>query len=275
MTTFNPARTLPLRVETLRQLRRRRTAIALGFLAVLPLIIVGAFALGSGSGESGDTFTDLAQQGGLNLAVFVLFAATGLLLVVAFALFFGDSVSSEASWGSLRYLLASPIPRARLLRQKCVVAAGFGLAALLILTVSSLVVGSIAYGWHPLESIDGDTLSPGTALVRLGVVLAYLAVSLIFVAGAAFWLSTVTDAPLGAVGGAVGIVILSNILDTITALGDWRSVLPTRRQFAWTDALQASIGWDDMAKGAVVSLIYGLVFTALAFWHFTRKDIVS
>lgn len=275
MTTFNPARTLPLRVETLRQLRRRRTAIALGFLAVLPLIIVGAFALGSSSGNDGDTFTDLAQQGGLNLAVFVLFASTGLLLVVAFALFFGDAISSEASWGSLRYLLASPIPRSRLLRQKFVIAAGFGLAALVILTVSALVIGSIAYGWHPLESIDGDVLPAGTALARLGMVLGYIAVSLIFVAGAAFWLSTVTDAPLGAVGGAVGIVILSNILDTITALGDWRGVLPTRRQFAWTDSLQASIEWDDMAKGAVVSLIYGLVFVAAAFWHFSRKDIVS
>ena len=67
-------------------------------------------------------FVDLAQESGANLTVFTLFASTGFLLVVVVALFAGDSVPSEASWSSLRYLLAAPVPRTRLLRQKLVVA---------------------------------------------------------------------------------------------------------------------------------------------------------
>ena len=46
-----------------------------------------------------------------------MFVSTGFLLVVVVALFFGDTVASEASWSGLRYLLAAPIPRTRLLRR--------------------------------------------------------------------------------------------------------------------------------------------------------------
>ena len=48
--------------------------------------------------------------------------SAGFLLVVAVALFCGDTVASEAGWSSLRYLLAAPVPRTRLLRQKLAVA---------------------------------------------------------------------------------------------------------------------------------------------------------
>ena len=54
--------------------------------------------------------------------VFTLFASTSFLLVVIVALFAGDTVPSEASWSSLRYLLAAPVRRERLLRQKLIVA---------------------------------------------------------------------------------------------------------------------------------------------------------
>ena len=54
----------------------------------------------------------------------LFFVSAGFLLVVAVALFCGDTVASEASWASLRYLLAAPVPRARLLRQKLAVALG-------------------------------------------------------------------------------------------------------------------------------------------------------
>ena len=40
---YHPRRTLPLRVEIIRQLRRRRTLVAFGILTVLPWILVGAF----------------------------------------------------------------------------------------------------------------------------------------------------------------------------------------------------------------------------------------
>jgi ABC-2 type transport system permease protein len=109
----------------------------------------------------------------------------------------------------------------------------------------------------------------------MGIVLGYVLITELVVAGLAFLLSVSTDSPLGAVGGAVGLVIVSNILDAVTALGSWREILPTHWQFAWLDAMQPQITWGGMIEGASVSISYALVLFALAFRHFAAKDIVS
>ncbi len=91
--------------------------------------------------------------------MFALFASASFLLVVVVALFFGDTVASEASWSSLRYLLAAPIPRARLLRQKAIVAGMLSLAAIVLLPVVALLVGALAYGADDLVSPTGESLT--------------------------------------------------------------------------------------------------------------------
>ena len=137
------------------------------------------------------------------------------------ALFCGDTVASEASWGSLRYLLAIPVPRARLLGGQADRRAGCTRRlALLTLAGTALLLGTLRYGWHPLGSTIAAEIPPGEGLLRLLGILGYLAVTLLVVAGLAFLLSVLTDAALGAVGGAVLLWILSSILDQIEALGD-------------------------------------------------------
>jgi ABC-type transport system involved in multi-copper enzyme maturation permease subunit len=275
---YSPHRTLPLRVEVVRQLRRRRTMVAFGILLVLPWILVGAFEI-SGGPSPGDQTPGLvaeATAGGLNFAAFSFFVSAGFLLVVAVALFCGDTVATEASWSSLRYLLAAPVPRARLLRQKLAVALAYSAVGVTTFPLMSMIAGTIAFGWHPLHlPASGDQLSSGAALGRLGIVLLYVLISEVFVAGVAFLLSVSTDSPLGAVGGAVGLVIVSTILDQVTALGNWREILPTHWQFAWLDALSAQISWTMMIEGAAVSVSYGIVLLALAFRRFRTKDILS
>ena len=275
---YDPRRTLPLRVEVIRQLRRRRTMVAFLILLVLPWILVGAFELGGpaqpGNGPPG--LVDLATDGGLNFAAFSFFASAGFLLVVAVALFCGDTIASEASWSSLRYLLAAPVPRARLLRQKLIVALGYATVAVVSFPAMSLLAGTVAFGWHPLRlPATGIELPYGTALERIAITLLYVMITELVVAGLAFLLSVSTDSPLGAVGGAVGLVIVSNILDAVTALGSWREILPTHWQFAWLDAFSAQLSWGAMIEGAAVSVSYALVLFALAFRHFRTKDIVS
>lgn len=275
---YDPRRTLPFAVEAGRQLRRWRTVIAFGILLVLPWVLVGAFEIG-GPASPGNGTPDLvavATQGGLNFAAFSLFVSAGFLLVVAVALFCGDTVASEASWSSLRYLLAAPVPRARLLRQKLAVALTYSTIAVISLPVMALVAGTVAFGWHPLRlPPSGVQMPAGQALGRILIVLGYVLLTELFVAGLAFLLSVSTDSPLGAVGGAVGLVIVSNILDAVTALGSWREILPTHWQFAWLDAMQPQISWGGMVEGASVSLSYAVVLLALAFRRFRTKDIVS
>jgi ABC-2 type transport system permease protein len=282
VTGYRRAATLPVWAEVRRQAGRRRTQLALGFMVLLPLIILVAFEFG-GDGDDNDrngagafgSLVDLATSGGLNFALFCLAVSAGFLLIVVVALFCGDPVASEASWGSLRYLLAIPVPRARLLAVKLVVALGYSLLALLTLAGTGLLVGTLRYGWHPLGSTIAAVIPPGQGLLRLLGILAYLAVTLLVVAGLAFLLSVLTDAALGAVGGAVLLWILSSILDQITALGSVRSALPTHYSDAWLGLLSTPAQVDDLVKGAISAICFASVFWSLAFWRFTRKDITS
>ena len=275
---YNPRHTLPLAVEAVRQLRRRRTLIAFGILLVLPWILIGAFEISGppapGSGAPG--LVDVATVSGLNFAMFSVFVSAGFLLVVAVALFCGDTVATEASWASLRYLLAAPVPRARLLRQKLIVALGYSTVAVLSLPLMALIAGTIVFGWHPLRlPPTGVDLAAGAALGRLAIVLGYVLITELVVAALAFGFSVSTDSPLGAVGGAVGLMIVSNILDAVTALGSWRQILPSHWQFAWLEAVAPQVTWGAMIEGASVSASYALILFALAFRRFAAKDIVS
>ena len=280
---WRAAATLPVWAEVRRQATRRRTQLALGFMVLLPIIILVAFEFGGNGNDGNDqngggafgSLVDLATSGGLNFALFCLAVSAGFLLVVVVALFCGDPVASEASWGSLRYLLAIPVPRVRLLAVKLVVALAYSLLALLILTATGLLVGTLRYGWHPLGSTVAAAIPPGQGVLRLLGVVAYLAVILMVVAGLAFLLSTLTDAALGAVGGAVLLWILSSILDQITALGSVRVGLPTHYSDAWLGLLSTPPQIDDLVKGAIAAVVYATLFWSLAFWRFTRKDITS
>ncbi len=275
---YRPRRTLPLRVEARRQLRRRRTLVIAALLALLPFVLVAAFAIGGDPSTRGNgriTLMDSATASGANFAATALFVSAGFLLVVPVALFCGDTIASEASWSSLRYLLAAPVPRARLLLSKLAVALAFSAAAMLLLPLVALAVGTAAYGWGPLQLPTGGALPAGEAAVRLAVVVCYVFVSQLVTAALAFWLSTVTDAPLGAVGGAVGLTIVGNVLDQVTALGGWRAALPAHWQYSWADALQPRMEWAGMIQGSAVSVSYALVLCALAFRGFARKDVVS
>ncbi len=262
--------------EAGRQWRRRRTLWSFGLLLALPVLLIGAFALGDGnSSTSGGRLVDLAQQGSANFTVFTLFGASDFLLVILAALFAGDTVPAEASWSSLRYLLTAPVPRARLLTSKLIVAIGMTALAVIALPAWSLLVGGLAYGWDPYTAITGTTLTWAEFLPRLALGVGYLIISLLQVIGIAFLVGVLTDAPLGAVGSAVLVTIVSAILTQIDALGDLRHGLPLYYDRAWFQALSVDIGWQDLQRGVLWSLLYAVVTLTAAYWLFRRKDILS
>jgi ABC-2 type transport system permease protein len=275
-------RVFTIGTELRRQASRPRTRIALAFMVVLPLIVLGAFEFGRTSGgdngNPGGAFAnlvDVATAGGPNFALFTLLVSSNFLLVVVFALFFGDTIASEASWGSLRYLLAIPVPRTRLLGVKLIVSLLYSALALVLLVGTALLAGTMRYGWHPLRSNITDQLDPFPAVLRIAGAAGYIGLTLLVVAALAFLLSVSTDAPLGAVGGAVLLQILSSILNQIDALGSLRNILPTHFSTAWIGLLSTPVQVDTMVRGAISAVIYATVFFGWAFYKFTRKDVVS
>ncbi|MCK2239681.1 MULTISPECIES: ABC transporter permease [unclassified Crossiella] len=273
---YRASRTLPIRVELARQLRRKRTQVTLGLLAVLPIVLLIAFELGaSQNARRSGGLVDLATASGQNFVMFALFASASFLLVVVVALFFGDTVASEASWSSLKYLLAIPVPRGRLLRQKAIVSGLLAVAGLIVLPGMALIVGLIFYGGGDMVTPTGESVALSDGLTALALAMVYLMIHLFWVAGLALYLSVSTDAPLSAVGGAALVSIVSQILDQITDLGSLRNYLPTHYSFAWSDLLSTDIDWTGMASGVLSALVYGTVFLLLAARRFATKDITS
>jgi ABC-2 type transport system permease protein len=281
--SYQASKTLPYAVELYRQLKRKRTAFAYGFVVSLPILVAIAVKFGPSGNSGGPTrlgsgSTDLiglATIGAANFTVTMLYFATPFLLVTVIALFNGDTVASEASWSTLRYLLAAPVPRTHLLLQKIKVSLTLSAIAVLLMPLSAWIVGFIAFGSAPLQTPLGATFSNSIALSRVAVITVYIAISLLFVAGLAFYLSVRTDAPLGAVGVAVGISILLNILDAITALGKIRDWFPVHYSFTWFDALATTIDWSVMVRGGSYCAITGIVLYALAIARFAHKDVTS
>jgi ABC-2 type transport system permease protein len=280
MEGYSARRTLGVRVEMIRQVRRRRTAVAFALVIALPVVVVLAVQFGPSSGAGGladgdfDVF-GLMASGPWNFALSGLFFSSAFLLVILAAMFLGDTVASEASWSTMRYLLVAPVPRRRFLLVKMTVGLLLTLAVLLVLVLAAFLIGLVAFGTGTLASPLSGTLGAGESTVRLAVITGYIAVTLLVPAGIAFLASVSTDVPLGAVGAAVVIVIFANILDAIDALGSLRQLLPTNYAGAWADALGPVIVWDQMAIGLTYNVGVFAVLVGVAFLRFDRKDVLS
>ncbi len=268
-----------MRTELLRQLRRRRTTVGLVGIAGVPVLLALAFYLtrnggGGGGGEDPTGLFDLARASGLNFTLMSLAAIGPFLLLSVIALFTGDTVSSEAGWSSLRYLLTRPVSRSRLLGRKLAVGLMLCVLAGVVATLSALVSGTIAFGWGGVVTPFGN-LAEGEALLRIVMILGYVLWSSAWVACLAFALSTVTDEPVGAVAGTIVLVIVIQILDSISALGSIRDYLPVHEAAAWLGLLADPPRYTDLVRGMWLQVPYIAVFLGAGWWRFHRKDILS
>jgi ABC-2 type transport system permease protein len=264
-------------VEIRRQAKRRRTLYAFLALVAIPTVVLIALLTNGGPGDRGGPpeLVDVASSSGLNFALFMLLATSQFLLVVVVSLFAGDAVASEGQWGSLRYLLTRPIPRFRLLRTKLVVAALYAGAAVLLVPLVSLAMGTVAFGWSSVQTPLAGALGVNTGLSRLALGTGYVVACMAVVVALSFLFSTMTDAPLTAVGGAVVLVVVSEILDQVAALGSIRQGLPTHYWLAWLDLLVDPVDASNMTKGLLEMVPWVVVPLLLAFWNFRRKDVLS
>ncbi len=272
-----------LRVELFKALKRLRTYVAFAIVIAIPVIMTIAInanppdARGGGNGPGGGLFF-LSTQTGLIMPAAALRLMSGFLLVIIVAVFGGDAIAGEASWGNLRYLLMRPIGRIRLVATKFVVAVICAWIATVLVVVAGAVAGGIAFGIHGLDIPIFTSLSQssGELIGHLGIATAYVAWSLTGVVAFSFLVSCLTDAPAGAIFAGVGLYITSTILDAIDSVPSGiRKVLPTHYFDSWVDMFTHNHVSGDMTKGVFLQLAYVVVFMAIALWYFRRKDILS
>jgi ABC-2 type transport system permease protein len=270
------------RTELAKQWRRPRTYVALGLTVAVPIIIAIALkanppsAPGDGGGGGGFFFFGSTITG-LLLPVAALRVMSRFLLVVVVALFAGDAIASESSWGNLRALLTRPIGRSRLLASKFATVCLFTLLATSLVVIAGLAAGGIGFGWHAVDIPQlGLHFTTANVIGNLVLAVLYVSWSLGGVVALSFMVSTMTDAPAGAVFSGVGLYIVSQILDGITSIPQGvRNVMPTHYFDVWADLFEHGGSAPDMWKGVLLQVPYILVPLGIAWWWFRRKDILS
>lgn len=269
------------RAELAKQWRRPRTYVALGLTVLVPIIIAIALKANPPSAPDreggGGAFFFLSTKAGLLLPVAALRVMSRFLLVIVVALFAGDAVASESSWGNLRSLLTRPIGRGRMLGAKLACVALFTLIATSLVVITGLAAGGIAFGWHAVDVPQlGIHFTTASVFGDLGLSVLYVTWSLGGVVALGFMVSTMTDSPAGAVFAGIGLYIVSQILDGITAIpAGVRHAMPTHYFDAWADLFTRQGNAPDMWRGVLLQIPYIVVPCAIAWWWFRRKDILS
>jgi ABC-2 type transport system permease protein len=154
------------------------------------------------------------------------------------------------------------------------VMAQVGLAVLLVMVVG-IVAGGIGFGFGPMPTLSGSTLSIAPGLLRIVTAGAYVLLGVSGLAAIGVFVSTLTDAGLGAAAATLSIAIASQVLDHLDSLHAIHPFLPTHGWLAYVDLFRSPVAWGEMGNGLVIYVAYVLVFLTGALFVFGRRDVHS
>jgi ABC-2 type transport system permease protein len=262
---------------------RRRNQLLLLVVALFPLLIgigLKAAAPHGGGGGNGPAsggaafFNQLAGNG-----VFLSFIALSLLLIlvlpVVVAVVAGDSIAGEAGYGTLRYLLAVPAGRTRLLVVKYATIVVWCMAAVFIVSAIALAVGVVLFPVGPVTLLSGDTVSVGAGLVRVLWVTLYLCAAMAAIGAIGLAISTFTEHAIGAIAAVMILVVASEVVDNIPQFATVAPYLPTHWWNSFDALLRTPIDTTTLWHGLLSFAVYAVLFFLIAWARFTSSDVTS
>ncbi|TMR92211.1 ABC transporter permease [Nonomuraea basaltis] len=256
--------------------RRPRNLVLLAVLAAVPIILGVGLRIAAGSGD--EEMTGIIQDvaGNSLMLTFLSFSFLVLLLMpVAVSVVAGDSIAGEAGTGTLRYLLAAPAGRTRLLVVKYLNAVVFGYAVAAVVALSALLTGLILFPAGSVTLLSGTTISMAEGLLRILITVGYVGAAMAALAAVALALSVFTEVPIGAIAGTLVLIIVCQVLRAIPDLAPIAPyLLPTR--FTDFDAvLRSPIDTGALRDGLLAFGAYIALFGSIAWARFSGKDITS
>jgi len=254
---------------------RRRNQAGLGILAVVPLIIAIAVKVSTPRAGRGPDFFASITSNGLFVSLSSLSIELGLFLPLAVGTIAGDSVAGEANIGTLRYLLAVPVHRTRMLAVKFAAITIFSLVATVWVSLVGAVAGLALFGGGEMTLLSGTQVGMGQAVLRVVMAPVYLGLCFASLGAIGLFISTLTEQPIGATIAVVILNVMSFILDAIPQLSWLHEWLPTHWWMSFGDLLRDPIVWGDLTRGLLTAAGYALVFWLAAWAHFSDKDVTG
>ncbi|MGH8918248.1 MAG: ABC transporter permease, partial [Actinomycetes bacterium] len=183
--------------------------------AIPVLLAIAVYASGGPSSGRGPSFLDRVSHNGVFAALAGLTVSLPFFLPLTVAVVAGDTISGEASLGTLRYLLTRPAGRVRLLLVKAGATVAYCLSAALAVAFGGLIAGSILFPLRDLTTLSGTTISLANGIGRTLLAAVVVGASLLGLAAIGMFISALTDVPVGAMAATAGLAVLSQILDAV------------------------------------------------------------
>lgn len=256
--------------------RRRNVALLVG-LSCVPLLLGAVLYVTQDSalGGQGPGFLDRVTGNGLFLVIAALFMCLPFLLPLTTGIASGDAIAGEAQAGTLRYLLAVPVSRTRLLAVKALATLAFVASAVLAIALVAFLAGAALFGVTDVTLLSGTTVPVADGVLRIAGVAVYVALSLTGLVAVGLFLSTLTEVPVGAMAATVVVAIVSAVLDTLPQLAAIHPGLLTHHWLDFAEFLRVQVDWGVLGQGLAVQAAWVALFGALAWSRFTTADVTS
>lgn len=254
-------------------LRRPRNLLALGGLALLPILIGTVIALtgGPGAGEGPPLLSAVAGNG-LVLPVVSLMMAQNLLLPLVVSMVAADAFAGESANGTLRGLLLAPVGRVRLVAVKAIGVLAMVVLAVGVVALSGVITGLVIVGSDGLVTLSGTTLPLWSALGRVALAAGWCAVQMAAVGAVALAISTLTEYSLVVMAATVGAIIVFGVLGAIPAMGWLEPLLITTGWYSITDVLSDPVRTTDLLPGLWRACCYVVIGVSAAIARMATKD---
>ena len=258
---------------------RRRNLLLLAVVALFPILIGVGLRLashpGGGGGGGGLSFVTELTGNGIFLSFIALSILLTLVMPVVVAVVAGDSIAGEAGYGTLRYLLAVPAGRTRLLAVKYGVIVVFALAVTCVVTAVALATGAVLFPIGPVTLLSGTTVSLAEGILRLVFVSLYVAVAMAALGAIGLAISTLTEHAIGAIASLAIFVVASEVADQVPQFAVIQPYLPTHWWNSFDSLLRVPIDSSTLLKGLLSFAVYLVLFGSFAWARFTTADVTS
>jgi len=270
-----------LRSELSLVFRRWRNRALLAVVVAIPILLGTALRVavpqnnGGGGGGLGAAFLTQVAGNGVFLAFLALTIMLTLVLPLVVAVVSGESLAGEANTGTLRYLLAVPAGRARLLTVKYTAVVLFALVACLLVAAWALVMGAILFPIGPVTLLSGNTVPLAEGLLRLVFVVLFVAAAMAMLGAIGLAISSFTEHPIGAIASIMILAVASEVCDNIPQFAAVGPYLPTHWWLSFDSLLRTPIDTTELLHGLLSFGVYIVIFGSIAWARFTSADITS
>lgn len=253
--------------ENMKIYRRLRTWIMLGIVVILPIIFAGLIAFTESQYSTSHTN---AWNAALNLS-FMYFLVSIFSVVIA-----SDIVAGEFTWGTIKLLLIRPWTRSKVLLSKLLAVLLFAIGMSLIFLLVIIGISMLIFPNTPTNVMMGST-----PLEQVILVIFYKFIDLLVISTFAFMISTVFRTSGIAIGLSMFFLLAGNILAAILNPVEypWAKYLLFNNmdlsQYAMNGTSQVTASGMSMSFSAVVLAVYVIIFLAIAWIVFKRRDVAA